>query len=361
MAKEDQTAGDKPAEDEEFVALEVDGSGKPLNQEAHEEPDDEEEDDDERAGHAEGDEEDEVQLASETPEDRKERRRREKRAQRIRQRRAAELKDRQIGDLLTANNTLVERVARLEGRSVQYDINSLEGNLAKINEQLDQAKDTMAACVKAADGDGVAEVTEIQYGLRDQKRQIQLMIQRAKSQNKDGGQQPAQQGQQPRQDTRQAAAPAPQMDPAAVTRAVGWAGKHKAWYDPSGSNQDSVRVIEIDNAIMAEGYDPTSDEYWDELSSRVKEELPHRFKRTAKTGGSKVVDDQGEKPAERKPGGPRMAAASQSNDPGRPLRKNEVRVTPERRKAMEAAGMWEDPAKRNRMLASYAKYDRENA
>ena len=35
-----------------------------------------------------------------------------------------------------------------------------------------------------------------------------------------------------------------------------------------------------------------------------------------------------------------------------------VYVTPERRQAMEDAGVWDDPVARNKYLKAYAEYDR---
>ncbi len=361
--------GTDEQEEEEFVIVETDDSGKPLNQqqdtgdeeEEEEERDDDQDDDDDhdddeqRMGHAEGEQEEE------TPEERRDRRKREQRAKRVRNRVTAEAKDRLIQNQGRMLLNLQEQVAKLEGRTVRYDVNLLQSQLSQVESQQTDAKAVLAKLVKAGDGEGVAEITELQMQLRDQHRQISEQLKRAKGQKKgapaatddaDGGEEAPQQ---------QRRGPAP--DPEVVRQAQNWAAKHK-WADPRKGDPEEVQIIRaIDHNLFQEGFDPRSKDYWDELTSRVKRRLPHHFKKAAPNGeanGGRRVngDNGGKRPAA---GGPKMAPASQSGGGSRPLGKNEVRVTPDRKKAMQEAGMWDDPKKRNRMLAQYAKYDRENA
>lgn len=358
-------------EEEEFVVVEVDSSGKPLNtQQAADEHEEEEEEreeeeeqeepedpDEQRMGHAEGEQEDE------TPEERRDRRKREQRAKRVRNRVAAEAKDRLIQNQGRMLLNLQEQVAQLQGRSVQYDVNLLKSQLAQVESQQTDAKSVLAKLVKAGDGEGVAEITELQMSLRDQHRQITEQLRRSKGQKRGPQQAEADdetgEGSPPPQQRR---GPAP--DPEVVRRAQEWATKHK-WADPRRGDPEEVQIIRaIDHNLHQEGWDPRSDDYWTELTSRVKRRLPQHFKKPSPNGdgnggGRRVNGDNGNRrPAQ---GGPRMAPASQSGGGSRPLGKNEVRVTPERKAAMIAAGKWEDPQKRNRMLAEYARYDRENA
>jgi hypothetical protein len=357
-------------EEEEFVIIETDDSGKPLNQqqgtgeeeeeEEHDDADDQDDDrdddhdDEQRMGHAEGDQD-------ETPEERRARRAREQRAKRVRNRVTAEAKDRLIQNQGRMLLNLQEQVAKLQGRTVQYDVNLLQSQLSQVESQQSDAKSVLAKLVKAGDGEGVAEITELQMQLRDQHRQITEQLKRAKTAKKgpqaDDGDDAGDQGER----RPQARGPAP--DPEVVSKAQAWASKHK-WADPRKGDPEEVQIVRaIDHNLHQEGWDPRSDDYWAELTSRVKRRLPQHFKKAApngdgRNGGRRVNGDNGGRPAQ---GGPRMAPASQSGGGSRPLGKNEVRVTPDRKKAMQDAGMWDDPKKRNRMLAQYAKYDRENA
>lgn len=67
-----------------------------------------------------------------------------------------------------------------------------------------------------------------------------------------------------------------------------WMLKNKAWYD--GKNRDSKLVLTLDRELVEEGYNPDEKEYWDELTDRAKEVLPHRFKSASRpksiVGGS---------------------------------------------------------------------------
>lgn len=373
MSKDNNAAGgggstDTDNQEEEFVAVEVDGSGKPLNAEPPEDAEDldsegeESEDgaddeDEQRLGHVEGEQEDE------TPEARRDRRKREQRAKRVRNRVAAEAKDRLISNQGRLLLDLQEQVAQLRGRTVQYDVNLLRKELASVESQQTEAKAVLAKLVKAGDGEGVAEITELQMQLRDQHRQVTEQLSRANkrkgAKGEDTGEDAGDDG-QPQQSRRGPPAP----DPEVVRRAQSWAAKHK-WADLRRGDPEEVQIIKaIDLNLHQEGWDPKSDDYWEELTARCQRRLPHHFKKAAPNGagnrGERRVngDNGGKRPAQ---GGPKFAPASQSGGGSRPLGKNEVMVTPERKAAMQAAGKWDDPVKRNRMLAAYAKHDRENA
>lgn len=360
-------------EEEEFVVVEVDGSGKPIGQqeeqhEEQEEQEDEERDEDDdheeqdedeqRLGHAEGEQEDE------TPEERRDRRKREQRAKRVRNRVTAEAKDRLIQNQGRMLLDLQEQVNKLQGRTTQYDVNLLQSQLSQVESQQSDAKAVLAKLVKAGDGEGVAEITELQMQLRDQHRQITEQLKRAKTKKgqRAGGEEEG--GEDNGERAPQRRGPPP-PDPEVVRRAQAWANKHK-WGNPRTGDPEEVQIIRaIDHNLHQEGWDPKSDDYWAELTSRVKRRLPHHFKKPAPNGEGnrgerRVNGDNGgnKRPAQ---GGPRMAPASQSGGGSRPLGKNEVRVTPERKAAMIAAGKWDDPVKRNKQLAAYAKYDREQA
>lgn len=352
MSKE-TVDGKENQDEQEFVAVEVDEKGEPLHaaeeqkETVAEDDDAEDSAEDERLGHDE--DEDEGSHAGETLEEKRERRRRENRTKRIRNRVAAEAKDRLIENQGRTLLNLQEQVAQLQGRTVQYDMNLLQNALQQVELQQTDAKSVLAKLSKAGDHEGVAEVVELQMNLRDQHRQIAEQLRRAKSQQgrMTDGENPAAERAAPR-------APAP--DPTVMSKAKDWAAKNP-WADPRSGDPEEAQIVRIiDQNLHREGWDPRGDDYWTELSERTKRYLPHRFQSASKGKETTQQQNGGGKKMSQS-GGPKMAAASQSN--GRTLGKNEVRVTPARRKAMEEAGMWADPQKRNRMLAQYAKYDRE--
>ncbi len=368
MSKDNNTAGKEKDEQEEFVMVEVDEQNRPLNGSGaeaagHDSEDDDEdgeevEEEEERLGHAEDEDEG---RRNESPDQKRDRRRKENRAKRIRNRVASEAKDRLLENQGRMLLGLQEQVAKLQGRSIQYDVNLLHSQLSQIEAQQSDAKAVMAKLVKANDGEGVAEITEMQMNLRDQHRQISEQLRRAKGAGSKRGTDPeAADDDVPAQQPRTSRTPAP--DPEVVRRAQSWADKYK-WANPRSGDREEIEIIKaIDHTLYSEGFNPRSDDYWDELTERVKRRLPHHFKKAAPNGGGNggrgMNGDSGSRPAQ---GGPRMAPSSQSGAGSRPLGKNEVKVTPDRKAAMIAAGKWDDPVKRNRMLAEYARYDRENA
>lgn len=49
------------------------------------------------------------------------------------------------------------------------------------------------------------------------------------------------------------------------------------WFDLHGRDPDSQAVLRLDNKVAADGFDPASAAYWDELELRMRRQLPWRF------------------------------------------------------------------------------------
>lgn len=347
MAKED----DKKQEgDEQFIAVETDDEGRPLNQQAADVDDQEldEGEDDERAGHAEG-EQSYRGPANESVDEKRARRKRERKAQHIRQRVAAQAKDRTINSQVEQIHQLIQRVARLEGRSTSVDMNLLQNQLNSVEQQQRDAKSTLAALAKAEDWAGVAEVTDIQHQLRDQQRHLRTALQQAQAGPQGGQAESRAQGGSVEARPQPAAQTVQAPSHVTVALAETWAEEH-SWYDPKRNPEDTAIVTAIDSVVSREGFDPETPEYWEELTRRVQKRLPHRFKGAAADAGPSA-------PAK----GPKMAPASQNGPQHRTLRPNEVYISPARKKAMTEAGIWDDPKRRAKMLKTYAEYDKSNA
>lgn len=71
------------------------------------------------------------------------------------------------------------------------------------------------------------------------------------------------------------AAAAPRITPTLQREAKAFMEDHP-WYDGSGRDADSRRVLELDKKL-ARRMDPNDPDYWEELREMVKAELPHRF------------------------------------------------------------------------------------
>lgn len=137
------------------------------------------------------------------------------------------------------------------------------------------------------------------------------------------------------------AAPQP-LDPRLANHAQDWM-KRNSWYDPSGQDQDSEIAMRIDQRLAQEGWDPTTKEYWQELDSRVKKYLPHRF------SGGKVSSA---KPKSVVTGGGREASGANSGAT--------YKLSSERVQALKDAGLWDDPKKRAEAVKRFREYDKQN-
>jgi hypothetical protein len=127
------------------------------------------------------------------------------------------------------------------------------------------------------------------------------------------------------------------------------------WWDPAGRDQDSAAVLQIDRSLVQEGFDPTQKDYWDELRARTEEAVPSRYDSRSGNrgdGGAGGKPNGQETPRNR---GPQFRTGGRE----RPLRKNEVYISPDRKEAMIEAGVWDDPVLRNKYLKSYSDYDKQ--
>ena len=309
-------------QEEEFVAVE-----DPV-----EDVDDDELEDDERLAADQDDDEDE--------DDKRSRRRKENKTRRQRQKEARERTERELNFLRSRNADLEQRFSRFEqetdARIAGSEIHSLDQGIQKAKGDLALANQVIEQAVAANDGRNLAEALDHRDAIRDHLRDME--------QAKDYMAQP--------HTRRQAAQPPQELDPRHVAHAQQFMIDND-WWDPRGQDNDSRTVLEIDRSLVQEGFDPTSKDYWDELRARTEEALPNRFdSRAGNRGGD---DDAGQSNGQGKRGnrGPQFRTGGRE----RPLKKNEVYISPERKEAMIEAGVWEDPVLRNKYLKSYAEFD----
>ena len=128
------------------------------------------------------------------------------------------------------------------------------------------------------------------------------------------------------------------MDPRVTSLGQQWM-EANPWYDPRGSNEDSAVTNAIDTRLVAEGYNPASVAYWEELTRRVS---------------ARINTDDTPPSRDRK----RAPPMGTSREHVPPSTKKAVFVTPDRKQAMIEAGVWDDPVRRAQMLKAYQAYDR---
>jgi hypothetical protein len=118
--------------------------------------------------------------------------------------------------------------------------------------------------------------------------------------------------------------------------------KENPWYDAQGGDEDSAVIIAIDQTITREGFDPRSEEYWDELRKRSAKRLPERFTKPVKREAR---------------GGPAIGSGKEHAPAST---RKQIYISPERKQALIDAGVWDDPTLRMKYVKRYAEYDKQH-
>lgn len=197
-------------------------------------------------------------------------------------------------------------------------------------------------------------------------------VRRAPAGDADGGRQQADGRQQ--QDGGRQERQQPKPLPARVQRYVNDFAQSHDWYDPSGRNPDDVdsqTVLAIDRAVAQAGFDPGSQDYWDEMEDRMREKLPWHFKeggRQQDGGRQERQPSNGRQtqqtPAQQQRRGPPTSGNSDRGNGGG--NRKSVTISPARKEAMIQAGAINDRGqildkpKYSRLLRSYDEFDRTN-
>jgi hypothetical protein len=232
-----------------------------------------------------------------------------------------------INALKRQNEQMAERLAVLEKRTAGSDLARLDKAIEDAQVKLQWSKMKIKEATEMADGAALADANEAWYEARRQVEAFEALKRKAvaepQSQN------------------------IPQsVDPILKRNASDWMARND-WYDPNGNDMDSEIATRVDKSLVAEGWDPKSPEYWDELDNRLTKYLPHRYN---------VSNDNRSSSS----GRPRSVITSTGREAMATTRGNEFRLSPDRVRAIKEAGRWDNIEERNRMIRKYAEYDRMN-
>lgn len=316
LIEDDEDENEKQGKETEYEVVD-----KPANEQ--QDDDDQDDEDDEasaKSNNDDGDDDDERAAI-------RERRRLEKKERKERQQKAIGRDKVELNFLRQRNDELERRMANLESNSHKISISDIDRQLQEAVNEAETAERIIAKAVEAGNGEDVAKALKF----RDQAIAKANQLNYAK-------QQATQQGQQ---------RPAPSVDKAIEHYASEFM-ESNSWYDPQGRDEDSAIVLAIDAKLAQEGYDPRSEEYWDELQTRIERRLPEKF----------AKQRQAEKPARKPTGGP---AVGSGREHAPTSTRKEIYISPERKAAMIEAGVWDDPILRQRYAKRYAEYDREHS
>jgi len=224
------------------------------------------------------------------------------------------------------NAELAERLAKVENTAASYQFAQLDKAIEDEATRVEYAKMKM---VQAAQANDVAAQMDYLEQLTDAKQRLNQAQHYKKQQ--------VEQAKTPKQNVPD------ELNQEVQQNATKWLKKN-SWYDPQARDTDSRIAKVIDQELVADGWDPSDPEYWDELDSRLSSRLPHRY--TSK-GGEKKARNAGPTASSR-------VANTTSSKPGM------ITLSRERVSAIKDAGAWDDIEKRNKMIRAYAAYDRQN-
>lgn len=244
----------------------------------------------------------------------------ENRRKRERQKRGREHSRQEIADLRAHIARMEQLLTGVQGNQIASAEQAIDARLSQVQADAREAEAVMAQAVGEGDGNKVAQALRI--------RDAAL----AEAQNLTAQKQRIAQAKQPRQGP----------DPRVQSYASQWLNDNADWYNPAATDPQSQRVKQLDEQIAREGYNPATPAYWNELTRRCEAEFGQ---------------DDPEPAAPRRKAPP--TGTTRQHAPA--STRNEVYVSPERKAAMQAAGLWDDPVQRTAALKYYQQYDRENA
>ena len=254
----------------------------------------------------------------------RERRRKEKLDRKERRETAIKRDKTELDFLRSRNDDLERRVSVQEKRSQQVELSSIEQQIAAANKEAQMADRVIAKAVENNNGEDVAKAMKYRDQALAKAQQLSLY----------------------KQQTSQAPAP-PSVDERTMHYAKRFM-EDNPWYDSQGRDEDSAIVMAIDQALAKDGYNPQTEEYWDELRHRAARRMPERFD----------DDELPAKPARKARGGP---AVGSGREHAPSSTRKEIYISPERKSALVEAGVWDDPVLRMKYVKRYAAYDKENS
>ena len=229
-----------------------------------------------------------------------------------------------IVSLRKQNEALAERLAKVEQRTSGAELARLDKTIDDTAVQVEYAKMKIREAMQQQDGEAMVQAQEL---LADSKNRLENLASIKK--------QAVSQMSQPQKQNIQV------PDQSVQRLAAQWM-KDNSWYDPQATDFDSEVAQTVDKRLTKEGFDPSTEEYWEELDERLKKLMPHNYKE---------VRNERSRP-------PKSIVGGSGRESGATVRNGDFVLDPERVKAIKEAGMWDDPEKRKKMISTYIKFDR---
>jgi hypothetical protein len=250
----------------------------------------------------------------------RERRRQERHERKAKQREREDTLKRELASRDELLEQMRQRLDAVERKNQGTDVAQIDVAMKQTSDAYAYFKGQIDVATRSQDGAALADATEKMIIARQKYQQLEQIKQRVAQANN---------------------APPP-LDPRLKQNAETWMSKHK-WFDPRGNDSDSRIVSDEDDRLSREGWNPNTEEYWNELTSRIKKRLPHKFSSYNKTNT--------------RPPSPVGGSGRESGGGG--AGRETVKISPERVAAMKEIGVWDNPKARAEMIKEYKKYDAE--
>lgn len=258
-------------------------------------------------------------------------RRRQEKLERKQRRDEARSRDKiELDFLRKRNEDLERRMSAQEHRAHTLDLSAFDGAIAKAAQEAQMADRVIAKAVAAGNGEDVTQAMRYRDQALAKIQQLNFQKQQVATQR-----------------------PQPQQIDDLTLRYAQEFIKENPWYDAQGRDEDSAIVIAIDQSLAKDGYNPQTEDYWDELRRRAAKRLPERFN---EDGSRRKGADRGDQRREPR-GGP---AVGSGREYAPTSTRKEIYISPERKQALIEAGVWDDPVLRQKYVQRYAEYDRSN-
>lgn len=281
--------------------------------------------------------------AGETDEQKRERRRLERQAKKERTRAERDELKTTKAEMAALKRRLEELETGTTARVTEVEKRALANDVAAINNRLDILRrsynNAQAAREKAMTEGNGAEFNRMDQSMRDADAEWRSL--QARKAELERAPQPQREETQDRPDPR-------------VARHIRAFTEEFPDFDPNGRDADSKVVQALDEAMLEEGFDPTTEEYWDELRDRVLDRIPEWGGQPARRANGKPTN---ERPRSRQiiAGGGAGGGGDSAGDGGG------FKVSKERVDALKASGKWDDLEKRAKAIKAFKKWDKEHA
>lgn len=202
----------------------------------------------------------------------------QKRIKKLTERYRQEQRDRE--EAVRMAQQLLQENQKLKGKVQQLDTGYLHEYGNRLQTQEEAVKRAYKQAYESGDADAMIQAQEQLATIAMEKQRYNVAKTRADQQRQLAEQ-------QARQPVQQQPAPqqveAPKVDPKART----WAEKNK-WFGEDKVMTTAAFTIH-QTLVDDEGFDPQSDEYYNEIDRRIRAEFPHKFQQAKKSGGAQVA------------------------------------------------------------------------